>query len=852
MAVLSLSPNPSPRSTRLVLAKALDSGRLVYQDLLHPHDRKSQLAVAAACEVDAQVILDLLQKYQAGARPATVQVPEPDALPSGDVQAVLRGLRQPAAQGEVWANPDALALLDEVLAVADYPAAEPVIEWSDERLAVLDVDYHDRPLDQRPAAHQLENLAARVEPAPPRYNVSHGSGLHLYYVALAGFSASDLAAAAAVWIKQADPSAGVELKRATRHPAYPRADGRTAGPVRSQAPTADLAGLKAWMHRDVDAAAVQAWLEERGLAPGKRYPHDRCPVRPGEASHGDPVYVGQHGLHCHRCAGQGLRLGSRTPGFFPFATLLNAGLSPVIRTLVRHRTHWEHARVVLAARYGLTGEIARSAYRALLKLEHDRDPAIGRVFTAGADLIRLPGRWTTADGASTYKVQYAKALLGNLPACQCSGGLPDPEKVDRFRQSSDLSDLGYPSISLIRGCRIYSHHLDFDDPGRITTVAPNELLRPESMAPYRPRYVSPGQRMPLGRAWAVYERYFPGLVRKFLLLQIAARGVSEGAVGLPPLVLAVGPSGSAKTATVTLAAATCGDVSTEVVWTANQERFRQAVKAGIDAGGFVSVHEFLKDALRAGLNPVEALDPILTLTPSSTSHVLYVGPVALGRLPAFTLTDIYCPQEVRDDLQLARRLIYVRLPSRVDWDTALTKHAGGKHIEAFRTFGQEEADAANAVLSHVIDRYFQRPLTLREIAADLGYSTLEESDDFEDPRELLRRFFELVCAAPDRLNEADRRRWKGRGWKKVQRYEETELADLWRQLADGEGEHYTRSRRCREADWGRLLGRPGRPITFEVVHSSHSTVAVRFKLGNHANYRVNEECLANAVLQVVP
>jgi hypothetical protein len=228
---------------------------------------------------------------------------------------------------------------------------------------------------------------------------------------------------------------------------------------------------------------------------------------------------------------------------------------------------------------------------------------------------------------------------------------------------------------------------------------------------------------------------------------------------------------------------------------------------------------------------------------------MYVGPLALGRLPAFTLTDIYCPQEVRDDVQLARRLIYARLPSRVDWETPLTTHAGGKAVDDFRTFGHEEADAANAVLSHVIDRYFQCPMTLRDIAADLGYTTLEESDDFEDPRELMRRFFDLVCAAPDRLNDGDRRRWKGRGWKKIQRHEETELADVWRQLADGEGEEYTRSRRCREMDWGRLLGRPGLPITFEVTSSSHSTVAVRFKLGNHSTYRVNEECLNHAILQ---
>jgi hypothetical protein len=595
---------------------------------------------------------------------------------------------------------------------------------------------------------------------------------------------------------------------------------------------------------------VQDWLHERGLFAGGRYQHDRCPICPDEPSHGDPVFIADHGIYCHHCAAHGAHVGGHRPGFVPYATLLNPGFSPVLHSLVRNRTHWAHAQIVLAAKYGFTGEIARHAYRALLKLEYNHDPTVHRVFTAGKDLIRQPGRWTTVDGDATYKVQYLAHVLGALPACQFPDGQPNPEKIDRFRQQTDLTELGYPPITLIRGCRIYSHHMDFDDPNRITTVAPNALLRPESMAAFRPRYVRPDQRMDLPDAWRVYERYFPGLVRNFLLLQIAAKGVSEGAVGLPPLILVTGPSGAAKSATVTLAAATCGDNSTEVIWSTNQERFRQAIKAGIDAGSFVSVHEILKDALRAGLTPVEALDPILTLTPTSTSHVLYVGPVALGRLPAFTLTDTYCPQEVRDDVQLARRLIYVRLPSRVDWETPLTTRAGGKGIEAFRTFGPEEAEAANAVLSHVIDTYFQHPMTLRAIAAHLGFTTLEDSQDFDDPRELLRRFFELVCNAPDRLNEADQRRWRGRGWKKIQRQDETELADLWRQLADGEGEEYTRSRRCRETDWGGLLGHNGLPITFEVSHSSHATVAVRFRLGNHTSYRVNEECL-DANLQVV-
>ncbi|MHB1424978.1 MAG: hypothetical protein ACYC3I_17535 [Gemmataceae bacterium] len=622
MATLTLTKHPNPRSCELILTKELDSGKRVYQGHLNPFEPREQRTAASACGIELQVLLDLIQTYQHGTQPASVQIADPDALPTGQIHAVLRGLHQPAAHGEEWSREEPLALLDELLAVTNYPRAEPVIEWNDERLAVLDIDYHDRPLEQRPAPHQLENLAIRVEPAPPRYNVSHGQGLHLYYVAQAGFSATELAAAAAVWIKQTDPTAGVEIKHQTRHPAYARADGRGAGPVRAQTHTTDLQGLRAWLQRDVDHAAVQRWLEEQNLMPGQSYPHDRCPLRPAEPSHGNPLFVGEYGIHCHSCSAHGRHLGSRTPGFFPYLALINGGLAPLIRGLVRHRTHWEHAQIVLAARYNLTGRIARHAYRALLKLEHDFDPGIERVFTAGHNLIRLPGRWTTADGSTTYKMQYASNLLAALPACQTSEGEPNHERIDRIRQQSDLSDYGYPAITLIRGCRIYSQLLDFPDPERITAVAPNELLRPESMAPSRPQYVKPERRMPLDEAWALYERYFPGLVHNYLLLQIAAKGVSEGAVGLPPIILAVGPSGSAKSATVTLAAATCGDNSTEVIWSSNQERFRQAIRSGIDAGSFVSVHEILKDALRAGLTPVEALDPILTLTPSSTSHAI--------------------------------------------------------------------------------------------------------------------------------------------------------------------------------------------------------------------------------------
>ena len=59
MAVLTLSPHPHPRSSKLVLTKALADGRLVHQGQLDPFDPASQRAGALACEVDPQTIARL-------------------------------------------------------------------------------------------------------------------------------------------------------------------------------------------------------------------------------------------------------------------------------------------------------------------------------------------------------------------------------------------------------------------------------------------------------------------------------------------------------------------------------------------------------------------------------------------------------------------------------------------------------------------------------------------------------------------------------------------------------------------------------------------------------------------------
>jgi hypothetical protein len=93
------------------------------------------------------------------------------------------------------------------------------------------------------------------------------------------------------------------------------------------------------------------------------------------------------------------------------------------------------------------------------------------------------------------------------------------------------------------------------------------------------------------------------------------------------------------------------------------------------------LNEIIKHAKASGRSAVEALDPVLSLTKNSSSHVLYVGPRSLGTLPVLVCTDTCVGKDVHDDLQISRRLVYVRQSSRVDWITSLSKTAQGQGID---------------------------------------------------------------------------------------------------------------------------------------------------------------------------
>jgi hypothetical protein len=267
------------------------------------------------------------------------------------------------------------------------------------------------------------------------------------------------------------------------------------------------------------------------------------------------------------------------------------------------------------------------------------------------------------------------------------------------------------------------------------------------------------------------------------------------------------------------------------VWTPHSERLRQAIGDSLDAGTFVVLNEIFKGSTDKKVSPIETLNFLLTLTPESRSHKLFVGAVAYGRVPALVLTDVEVPPAVAADEQIGRRLLYVPLDTRVDWDGPVSA-AGFGSIGRYRASSPEAAAACNMILSDVIDRYFRDPgRTLESVAADLGFGGLKSTASYTDPHEGLRELFRLVCDAPPTAGSDAARAAPDRGWKVIRRDDTGPLAEQWLSLANGpSGEAWTQSRRCAEVDWRRVLGVAGDPVTFDAF-PHRSVLYVRFRRG---------------------
>lgn len=805
-----------------------------FRDTRHYRDAGRELGV------DPAMLTQWVDAHrQSGGTETEQEVPdEPECEP---FEVRIRGRLERGEAGRVVTGDSPVAALSAALAVTDYPVPEPLITWDGmDRLCAVDVDYHHRPYDTRPDSNRSLAFAATLTPRPCFAWSTHGRGLRLIY------ESEDLAGVAALVVLAWDPGASVELKSSTRHPGYPTPDGRRCGPVSAWTPNRDMGPIRAWLgQREADDGVVAEWREAKGYEIGHRYPHDRCPVAPEDGGGRDPVVVQDGGIYCHACAARGVMHGSRTVGWFPWVALCGTPIDTTVSVCLKHFTHWAHAKHVLAEVTGLGEGVARAVYRAALRVLHGDDPRIPAVFAAGEHLIRIRRSWATLTGEPITR--QPERVIQVLPTCHRvtpeGKVVLDDARTLLLAQSNDLFSEGYPSLEPVWGVRVYGQFLPYQDPRRVSVVLQTPALAHPMLTHVQPTYVGESRRsMSEDDAWKVIEELLPKINRRFIKLLLAARGCQEGEKGLPPMVFVAGPTSAGKTAATHVAAAMLGDHVTEVSWSASHERLRQGIFKAKQAGSFCVFNEFLKEATNNEVACVGAMDFVLQITPSTVSHMLYVGQVPLGALPVCVWTDTTIPDAVKQSAQVARRIVGVELTGSVDWATSLTAH-GVSQVLGLRVACPQFAAAANVIVSCVIDQFFRVPRTFEAIACELGYRTLANSDMGEEGREQLRDFFRLVASQKTHSDPF----FKGRGWVEIPLYGESDLTCLWRTLADADGRG---SRRCSEVDWSQLMrAQPGTEFN---VRRNGSKLCVRFRAGENRNYRVNGECLLPCTATTTP
>lgn len=760
--------------------------------------------------------------------------PEPEPLPPFVVH--VRNLDQVRQHGQAYSNEQVEQAFRDALekTLATDTAKEPIVEWMDkDRLCCLDIDYHDLDMEARPTYAELVATVERVKPQPFAYHMSHGKGMKLYYISKPGFTAVELAAVAGIaWIT-VDPRATFDLIKSTRHPCYPRARDNQAAPCNGVEDVSfvygsgDLSGVRKLLLSELEYEDASEWLSEKGWAIGQVLQHKDCPIHPTD----DPkenVFIGDKGIFCHRCYARGY--GGSTPGFVSYAQLIGT-VDNRLTVMVKNFCHLTHARIILSNLYPCVPQkLLDDVYRVMLKVVHGpEDERIGIAMRVGIGFVRIKGQWVTEDGRESLAEGKA-GFIGTLPATKYvartgenAGKLmPDINKVTQFLNAGDLEAYGYPDISFLRGCRIYGQFQKYRDNENIKVV-----IRPEFRNNV-PQYISASKRMPIEDAWRLIEAEFPGISRNYVKLLIAAKGASEGRLAQCPFLLVCGPSGAGKSTTVHIAAGICGDKADEPIFGSNVERFRQSLMDSAKNSGFVCINEVFKMAEHSHMSYTQALDPMLSLTEDSRSHVLYVGSVAFGRLPVFVCTDINVPQEVEADRQLARRFTFFRLTNENFWSDTLVKKQIRPH--ELRLLSYDHNAACDAILSDVIDTYFQEPKSLSEIAATLtSGNLLEFSGEMDRAKHDMRRLYDAVVAAP-LISGSDAMRYSPiGGWKRIDRMREEPIREVWEDLCDGqEPDKWCKSRKVDSEDWSKIA-KVDFPIMCECKAYRNSILYIRFR-----------------------
>lgn len=730
----------------------------------------------------------------------------------------------------------------EVLNIADHVEPEPIISWEGtDQLAALDIDFASIRRDDELMLQSARTMASQ----PDWYWITHGGGYRGIFGPVPPFTADERAALFAWQVRGrffgASPK-GVEIKHDTRHPKYPRG-GYRCSDVKAGAgfDAGSAAAALVGDEDEADDSRVDEWLESKGLRRFDRRPGSECPIAGPHEGKGDPVVYLDRGVYCPVCDAKSGR------GFLAYCRLINPGrpLPNLLRIAARCRTHWDHAQHIVADVIGETGKLGRLIYRALLKLAHHKPgdtpgqteaiaKLLDKVFFPEIPFIRGRGLWKHPDLLGDYPSRNTSAILAAMPACRFVGvdkkgnlgEQVDAVRRDFFNLNGNLANYGYPTVAPIRG-------IDFawDKAAGGRAVASDwRVIRVARRVdpPFQPRDLAglPG-------AEAHICRHFPGVDLALIRLLMGGKAISQLDPSEPPFLMLTGASGAAKSAHVLLAAELCCDGVKTLTMSRCNDDFKRKIDEGSEAFAFID--EVAKDPKI----DTYLAKQLLSLKRGATYHKLYHGPTPMSLLPVVVLADTVVPAVMRDDVQLARRIVYHDFGAGVtetglDWRNTC---GSAGDLQGWRAFSEENAIAADTLVTSVMRDV--EPNFIR-LASRLGFQLMRAVETGNDAAR--RALFEAACKTPD----ADHPRWPGRGYKLIdlEKDENTPLAKAFLEVA-GVGRDAFDAAALQEihgAQWGVLLGIPGVHVDFR--HRGRKAV-IRFYRGRGDQRVFNEELREN-------
>jgi hypothetical protein len=636
---------------------------------------------------------------------------------------------------------------DFYAAVKDHKSGH-VIEWYDDRLAVLDCDYHGTD-----ASMPMITLAGMITPAPAAWWKSKGGGLHAIYWSQDGLSAKEWASAAAISAVEVDPCMSkAEVLTRSRVPTGKKVN------VGCQTVTGALSVWCSGEQSETDLEVIDEWLTDHAMVIGGRYTHDFCVIAPDDKTTNPSVAVMRDGIKCFRC------------GFRPWSRIVGSDTGHIISEMAKNLCWRSQALAILSDLYG--GRVDRGtlvdAYSAMLKLIHHADDPRVPLALLPTEVYRVSGgNWVGKDlkllPRNVFEQNYFKVLPGfkrvrHDARLDTWEEMPvDVEVRANYQGSAPIE--GVPELVHLRGAKMWGQFLDYPDLGHMVYRVQHKS---RSKHPYQ--YVPASDRMGDDEVCDHLLKWLPGLDLRYLKLCIAARGYAESVPAMPAIILAYGNSGSGKTTTPRIAAAICDDESFAMSNIDDDGRWAEAFGEYSRTAGIIIFDEAFK------MNrPTQLRERLISLNRNFSYRALYVGPVTRELDNVIVCTGITIPVELLESEQLGRRAVAIQLQQQeLQWQHQALS------IESWRD-DPLKAYVSNCLVSHIIDSYFtERMDFLTQIAPDLGVESLREhaaKGEGVDMKKLLRRFIEMLVKRP--MTD------QGRGWRTINRNESSDLHDVW-------------------------------------------------------------------------